>query len=212
MCTRVMAVRFCTRTHRVYCAMTAWTISSTGVICRSAEFPLLRRLVLSEACLAWLGARVAYVLEAVIGSSPLLRACSSGVVSAGLCELAQGLAMLPMIEQVRGEVGDGSASPLGFEHLPGGFDRVLAEWSAGGRVGYVEAEFFGGEGTQRAVVWEAGIVVFGPVWSDEGDPCPEGTPISRALACLGVVQGEAFDEFAAVGLGRHRWTSDWIRQ
>jgi hypothetical protein len=36
-------------------------------------------------------------------------------------------------------------------------------------------------------------------------------PLSRrALRRLGAVKGEHFDEFEAVGLGRHRGTGDWL--
>jgi hypothetical protein len=47
----------------------------------------------------------------------------------------------------------------------------------------VEAEFFGGVGTQAAAVWEGGRLVFGPVIMEEAEPVPvAGTPISQALA------------------------------
>lgn len=37
----------------------------------------------------------------------------------------------------------------------------------------------------------------------------EPSPISRALARLGVTRAGARDEFDAVGLGRHRSTENW---
>jgi hypothetical protein len=36
-------------------------------------------------------------------------------------------------------------------------------------------------------------------------------PLNRALRELGVARGEAFDEFDAVGLGKHRHTEDWLK-
>ena len=51
----------------------------------------------------------------------------------------------------------------------------------------------------------------GPLHLAGGEPIPaEGSPISRALRRLGVVKGEHFDEFDAVGLGRHRETVSWL--
>jgi hypothetical protein len=109
-------------------------------------------------------------------------------------------------------VTDGSSDALGFWRLPGGFDRVLAGWSAGGPVAYVGAEYFGGTGTQRAVVWAGGVLVLGPLQNADDEPFPaEGSPISQALRRLGVQRGEAFDEFAAAGLQQHRRSLDWIR-
>jgi hypothetical protein len=83
---------------------------------------------------------------------------------------------------------------------------TVRQLSATGPVAYVEADIFGGRGTQRAAVWQAGAVVFGPVdgWIGEGP-----TPISRALAALGV-RARGQDEFATIGLGRHRHTENWL--
>ena len=95
--------------------------------------------------------------------------------------------------------------------LPGGFDRVPCTWSNIGPVAYVEADYFGGVGRQRAGLWHNGALAFGPVCVDEGQPVPaEGGPIPRVLARLGV-SGEGYaDEFEAVGLQRHRHTEDWL--
>ncbi|WP_424185371.1 hypothetical protein ACOBQX_26230 [Actinokineospora sp. G85] len=99
----------------------------------------------------------------------------------------------------------------GFWTAPAGFDDALAACSTTGPVAYVEAEFFGGPGTQSAQVWDGGKVVLGPLHLAEGEPSPaEGSPISQALRRLGVTKGDHFDEFDAVGLGRHRDTEDWL--
>ncbi|MFF1615049.1 hypothetical protein ACFVYA_45435 [Amycolatopsis sp. NPDC058278] len=99
----------------------------------------------------------------------------------------------------------------GFRKAPAGFGHALAAGSADGPVAYVEADYFGGSGTQSAQVWAGGQVVLGPLRLAVGEPIPaEGSPISRALRRLGVVKGEHFDEFDAVGLGRHRETDDWL--
>ncbi|MER6666309.1 hypothetical protein ABT256_17340 [Amycolatopsis japonica] len=60
---------------------------------------------------------------------------------------------------------------------------LLPECSEHGAVAYVEAEYFGGAGTQFAQVWEGGETILGPLY---------------------------FDEFDAVGLGRHRSTDEWL--
>lgn len=151
-----------------------------------------------------------YELQAVIGGDAL-RAGSAGLAHARLGMLAQELAILPITDDLFQGVTEGPAPALGFWRLPGGFDWVLARWSERGPLTYVEAEFFGGLGIQRAAVWLGGGLCWGPVGVEEREPLPaEGSPISQALRHLGVQCGEAEDEFAAVGLQRHRNTAYWV--
>jgi hypothetical protein len=148
-----------------------------------------------------------YQLEAVLAPGWLLTARAAGhpVVA-----LEQGMALLPMTERVLEQIVPGGAyrAALGFVGLPEGFDRVLAEWSIDGPVGYVEADFLGWIGAQRAAVWHGGALVLGPVRDEPGRP-GEPSAICRALARLGVSRAGTGDEFDAVGLGRHRSTEDW---
>ena len=81
---------------------------------------------------------------------------------------------------------DPGTESLRFVWLPNGFDRVLAGWSAAGPVAYVEADYFGGVGSQRAVLWLRGEVVLGPLGVAPGQPHgPAGSSISRAVAAWG---------------------------
>ncbi|MET7996487.1 hypothetical protein ABZU76_36935 [Amycolatopsis sp. NPDC005232] len=67
---------------------------------------------------------------------------------------------------------------------------------------------------EAAQVWESGAVVFGPIHVSEDELVnpPEGSPASQALRHLGVDAGSHRDEFAAVDLGRHRFTEQWVRR
>lgn len=157
---------------------------------------------------------MAYALEAIVGPENVLRAVMDQPApgSAVLVVLRHGTAMLPMMNALFDAVTDGASEPpLGFWKLPGGFDRVLAEWSSAGPVAYIEAECFGGVGSQRAALWKDGHLAFGPMSIDDGQPWPgEGTPISQVLARLGVDRTGYIDEFDAVGLSDHRHTEDWL--
>jgi hypothetical protein len=107
-------------------------------------------------------------------------------------------------------VNDGTPPGLpGFWKLPGGLDRLLCSCSALGPVAYVEADYFGGTGTQSAAVWDGGVLTLGPVIIGEAEPPAAGTPISQALARLGVARAGHRDEFEAAGLGQERDTEDW---
>ncbi|GGT02195.1 hypothetical protein [Streptomyces chromofuscus] len=155
---------------------------------------------------------MAYTLQAVIADGEALRAVARDLPAARLASIGQDLSLMPMTDVLFDSVADGSGvGALGFRRFPGGFERDLAAWSAGGPVAYVEAEYFGGAGEQRAAVWDGGTVVLGPLHVEEGQPFPPaGSPISQALRRLGAVAAAGQDEFSAVGLGRHRHGAAWI--
>ncbi|MFE5754546.1 hypothetical protein ACFQ7M_18580 [Streptomyces massasporeus] len=155
---------------------------------------------------------MSYDLRAVIADQEVLRITTRDLPAARLASVGQGLALMPMTDALCEAVADGGGDGAwGFQRFPGGFEKVLAGWSAGGPVAYVEAEYFGGVGEQRAAVWDAGAIVLGPLHVEEGEPFPPaGSPVSQALRRLGVVTGAAGDEFAAVGLDRHRHNEAWV--
>ena len=68
-------------------------------------------------------------------------------------------------------------------------------------VAYIETDYFGGCGTQSAILYRNGTETMFPVTED--------CPISRVLAQLGVAKGEHYDEFEAVGLHLHRDNDEW---
>ena len=144
-----------------------------------------------------------YTIQAVIGPAALLTTVVAEQPGAALIGLPQGIAMMPMTDEVFDAVNAGADEGLGFWKLPAGYPGKLSAWSVAGPVGYAEAEFFGGAGGQRAALWVAGRLAWGPV--SEG----EGSPISLLLRKLGVTRGTHHDEFDALGLGRHRDTEDW---
>ncbi|GAB1333372.1 hypothetical protein [Streptomyces sennicomposti] len=155
---------------------------------------------------------MSYDLQAVIAGGEALRGVARDLPAARLASLEQGLSLMPMTRALFDSVADGSwAGALGFWRLPEGFEKTLAAWSAGGPVAYVEAEYFGGVGEQRAAVWDGGSLVLGPLYVEERQPFPPaGSPISQALRRLGVVASAGQDEFSAVGLDRHRHGEAWI--
>ncbi|MFJ9713359.1 hypothetical protein [Streptomyces sp. NPDC101234] len=153
-----------------------------------------------------------YCLQAVIATQSVLRELAGSTTEARIVPLSQHLWLLPMSNALFDAVTVAGAPELdGFWKAPAGFDRLLSACSETGPVAYIEADYFGGAGTQTAQVWDAGQVVLGPLRLAEGGTSPTtGTPISQALRWLGAAKGDHVDEFAAVGLGRHRDTGDWL--
>ncbi|MFE6173163.1 hypothetical protein [Streptomyces sp. NPDC056464] len=151
-----------------------------------------------------------YELRAVIAGEELLRTIARDL-SAADTALGQGFSLMPMTDDLFDSVTSGdSGRVLGFWGLPGRFDQRLAEWSAAGPVAFVEADYFGGVGEQRAAVWDGGALELGPLGISEGQRFPaDGSPISQALRRLGVAASGGGDEFDAVRLDRHRRCEDW---
>lgn len=122
---------------------------------------------------------------------------------------------MPMTPGLFDEVRQGGEADPRFapaQLFPPGFEAVLAAWSAVDPVAYVEAEYFGGVGSQFAAVWRGGTLVLGPLILGEDEPRPAAgwSPISQALRHLGVTADGHYDEFDAIRLGRHRHVEDWI--
>jgi len=149
---------------------------------------------------------MAYELQAAIACMELLRPVTAEISQARIVPLRQGFGLLPIGDALSKALTDPAAEKMPeFWALPKGFERTLAEWSRRGRVAYVEAEFFGGNGGQVAAVWEGGKLVFGP--TEDDTPL---SPISQALRRMGATAPGGGDEFDALGLGRERLTEDWL--
>lgn len=167
---------------------------------------------------------MAYVLNALVTTPDVLRAHGLVVVP-----LRDGLALSPLGESFwtalavpsqpllraweareareapDDEFDDPEERAAQLAETSASWDRVAAlcaGYSASGPIAYLEAEFFGGGGGQAAAAWRDGTLIWGPRVDERA--------ISDALAAIGVVRGLSSDEFDALGLGRHRFTDDWL--
>jgi hypothetical protein len=143
---------------------------------------------------------MSYQLFALIGKSQTFKREELSFQNARIVALQQEIAMIPLTDELFEEI-DSSDQIGNFLKLSSEVEDWAQQISSKGLVAYVEAEFFGGEGDQSAVAWNAGSCVLGPIY--------EQYSINRALKLLGVDRKNAHDEFDAMGLGKHRHTSDW---
>ena len=135
---------------------------------------------------------------------------------APVVELPQGYGLVPITPQVLDRLSGGTAPPFGntFRFLSPGVESLARKVSHAGPIAYLEAELFGGTGTQAMVAWRDGEVWLGPATTEFGlgPTDPASNPqwaFNQALRQLGVDRGEAFDEFDALNLCMHRRTEDW---
>lgn len=150
-----------------------------------------------------------YSLYAVVGRTNDLETKPIAFAHARCVRLGGGLSMVPLSEALLSEIQGKGASPGGasvsgaFEFLSSGVEAWLQSLSREAETAYVETEYLGGEGFERAAVWSHGLIALGPL---------DGAgSINQALRAMGVEAPPGQEEFELVGLGRHRSLEEWIQ-
>jgi hypothetical protein len=159
---------------------------------------------------------MAYQLRGVIARISAAQGVASALgPSARFVELEQGFGLVPYTAAVYDAflAGRVSSRIRPFWWLGESLAELCALASKDAALVYAEAEYFGGAGDQKAVLWEAGAIAFGPVTTGRLSASGRGagcTAISQALAGLGVGGATAErDEFLVLGLDRFRHWEDW---
>jgi hypothetical protein len=149
---------------------------------------------------------MAHSISGFVAREEVLRARTAHLRSAYVAPLAQGFGFLPVTEEVDEETGGAAAAYEQLFALTDALARLGAAMSRDeAAVAYVETDYFGGAGDQAAIAWKDGRIAFWPERASIGT-------VSDALRRIGVVKGDARDEFEAVGLDLHRGNADWRRQ
>jgi hypothetical protein len=145
---------------------------------------------------------MAYTIQAIIAQDTVFQMVS--VRMTPLIKLPYGYAMLPLTDTLcqRYAIPFLPFTDECILRIPEGLEQLGNMLSEHGRVAYVEAEFFGGDGTQASLLWEHGEVM--------GELQVAQDAINHALHLLGVVKAPDCDEFETLRLGMHRATEDWI--
>jgi hypothetical protein len=101
----------------------------------------------------------------------------------------------------------------GFDHLTLKQVAIMLPLSFKTPIAYVEADFAGGGGEQRAVVWHNGKIVLLPETNSVFGGIPDaGGAINMALRFIGVQPQPPWDEFSSSGIGKHRHLEDWFEK
>ncbi|MFD1887633.1 hypothetical protein [Paenibacillus wenxiniae] len=124
-------------------------------------------------------------------------------------ELYQQIIAIPISDDLYNEINDETnngqlTSAPNYDSLTDAIKQLCSEFSRIARTAYIEAEYFGGVGTQNGIVWDAADVIFEETLSEHA--------VNKALQQLGVIRTEEQDEFDTVQLGRHRSIERWLKE
>jgi hypothetical protein len=151
---------------------------------------------------------VGYTIAAFITRQPAAADLAEALGTARI-PLEQGLELVPVRRPRRGENGKPTVpSSLGSAlwWLTADAEDAALRAAAHGPVAYAEAEYFGGVGEQRAVLWQDGRArLFESELPGAINTALKALDAERVPASTGRAQ----DEFDSVGLGRYRSTEDW---
>jgi hypothetical protein len=160
---------------------------------------------------------MAYELQAVIAQQSHLPENWEGL-SVHTIILEQGFVLIPLTDKLFDELVTKDSDEqlvLDFLKLTSEVQIWLSKLSKGGKVAYLEADYFGGTGSQSACVYENGKVTLEPFSTNNENPessLPLGQhAINIALRHVGVLTVSGHDEFDSIGLGKCRFTNNWLK-
>ena len=146
-----------------------------------------------------------YTLRAFVGRAEALNPLVGMVPQAILVKLEQGFFLIPVMDELHDALNNfvQGESLLPFCFLTAHIETQVLTRISNECVGYIEAEYFGGNGEQAAILWKDGRREFaaGPGYG----------AINSVLKRIGVtIDSSQHDEFEAVGLTLNRHTEDWL--
>ena len=161
---------------------------------------------------------MAHCLKAIIGNDEVIADFSQDWVRAKKVELAQGFSLVKLIKKLLDDihelVNNKSEDPYkDFYYLSSSLHEILVRKSENTALAYIETDYFGGSGTQAALLYENGIITTEPLKTeDEWDSkkqeyiqIPSGArAVNFILKKMGVVCQDRLDEFDSIKLGSHR--------
>jgi hypothetical protein len=131
-------------------------------------------------------------ISGFIGPTQHLKDQTKELTNAQVIPLAQGMAFLPMGNELYEEI-------YKFNHYP---MRWLAKKFKPVPIAWIETDYFGGAGEQSAILWKDG--------KKRRFRDRYGGNIDAAMKELGVVCEGDQDEFDTLGLGKYRLNEDWL--
>jgi hypothetical protein len=160
-----------------------------------------------------------HCIRGFIGKEELIRAFSSSWVKANIIVLLQGFSMIFLTDDLYDDIVELFDSRLEtdyskfFDYLSPSIYEVLEQESRKGKLAYFETDYFGGVGSQSAILFEKGKLIIQPLktetcWDEKNNnyfhkPAGESA-INTVLQELGVYKENGMDEFDSIRLGNYR--------
>ena len=145
-----------------------------------------------------------YILNAFIGKQSDLQLIATRFNNSKLVNVWNDIFIIPMTEELYDEINELKISEdVGsLTYMSMNVENKILSIIEAKCIGYIEAEYIGGQGGQKAVLWQNGerykLYNFG-----------QGV-INLLLKYFGVSSEIGLDEFDTINLGRHRNTEDWF--
>ena len=147
---------------------------------------------------------MSYTIRALVAQKQALDKLVVSFKTARVVELnVPDFALVPLVQEFLEELDDKSEPFPVKIYVPEKLVARIVQISNTTPLAYIQADIFGGFGDQGAIVWDAGQVVYKQITSRIG-------AINGALHKLGIQKTIEQDEFDCLGLGRYRWTNDWV--
>jgi len=141
---------------------------------------------------------MSYYLNAFIGRQKSLQLLTNNFRTAKQIDGGNEIFIIPMTEDLYDEINNFMVSDdIGsVTYMTKNVEAEILKIIENECVGYVEAEYFGGQGGQSGLLWDKGerTKLF-----DFGQGC-----INSILKHLGVVAKRGLDEFDSIGLNKYR--------
>ncbi|KRD58510.1 hypothetical protein ASE40_19475 [Flavobacterium sp. Root935] len=118
--------------------------------------------------------------------------------------LGQGIALVPMTEELFDEINNSQTSGFikNFKFINENIEEIILKIIENKKLAYVESEYFGSTGSQKAIIWNQKnreqVLVLGK------------DNINNVLKYFGVIADEGIDEFQTLGFHNNRSTQKWI--
>lgn len=144
-----------------------------------------------------------YWLQAFVGRSKDITRFEKTFDLATIINLNQDISLIMLTEELFKQITDSApGQPIeGFEYLTINVERKVLEYLQNSEFAYVEADYWGGEGSQSAIVWRKGERIM--------EIKQKQNAINSILHHFGVVAKKKKDEFDTLQFGKLRSDRGW---
>lgn len=147
-----------------------------------------------------------YILQAFITKKSNHKILTDSYKKSIAVEIGHELSLIPFTTELFDEMNKMKDSkPIGkFDYLTENIEVELLKQIGDIKFAYIEADYFGGEGGQIAIIWEKQKRTYLSEWGD--------WEINKVLKDFGTIAKDGKDEFDTVGLGQNRRTKEWLNE